>query len=774
MVACRSKKCPMKSLTLVVVILAVAVSNFSWAQDGFWGEDGTETHPSGWPGFPGEHVDNGERPHGGKGGNALENGWIYHYFDPGNGGAGGSGADVIDDPGFEGPGNGGAGGNGWQGALSTSGRGGDGGDSHWSCLNENENRKGGKGGAGGKGWKKGGRGGDGGVGAMDMWGEFFSPAGAGGAGGKGGDVWHRGVSEGGGEGGTGGQGGHGTKGGGIGGNGGPGGAGGDSEPAVGGNGGLGGNGGNGSCPSIDDDGGNGGRGGTGGKGGPSNYKPGNGGNGGNGGDGYPERGEGGFAGEAGEPFEGGTAQIAAEPGEAGEPGIVLTCSPAGGGGTQLFLQPPILAGAVVVCLTLATAGVQRQRRNRCATLIPLIMIQFASTPSALADAPIGAMDFERYSRWLQLSEDESILARAIFEDYSAKAQIELRPIYIEEYHPALEAYMAAVAAKDANSSPVMRELVPKIRAAEAKLRAEFDHRDAEFFADIESILVEGRSGAMQRVRLARRRARLLPLPQVPEENVDMVALLDGLGLLDSPSDAVVQFIEAHEERFFTALQRIVDARQRAQDYDIDAWQDAFRMRQNGAQPAEERMDSRETAGRMKIQPIRDLINLNRSAMVELGQILPDDEYSKLGIAYQRFAYDEIYPDPGDARALYEVALVIVGVTQSQQQSLAGLRAIFEQRHDQLSAHMAEAELLRRLTSIENEHDVGLKLNDLWTELRELGVERENLNRAQLSIIKSILTVEQAQHLPAWDFDAHPRPRPWDPRFDPDAQPDDQR
>lgn len=147
----------------------------------------------------------------------------------------------------------------------------------------------------------------------------------------------------------------------------------------------------------------------------------------------------------------------------------------------------------------------------------------------------------------------------------------------------------------------------------------------------------------------------------------------------------------------------------------------------------------------------------------MSTLLPDDLAETLRERFLQSAYPEVYPDPADARQLYEALEHADVLRDEQRAAVESLRLMFETRHNVLSETMAEA-IHWRLWSICGSRPSPLGFeSEAWRALFGAGEAREKLNADQRQLLQAVLTPEQAAVLPEWDFVKKPPKRPWDSR-----------
>ena len=170
---------------------------------------------------------------------------------------------------------------------------------------------------------------------------------------------------------------------------------------------------------------------------------------------------------------------------------------------------------------------------------------------------------------------------------------------------------------------------------------------------------------------------------------------------------------------------------------------------------------RRRMGRIAIGANQQIVLLNRQMLAAFLGVLDPDNQQTLQRRYLEGAYSLVHPDAGNAATLYAAIEQLDDLTEDQRTTVAALREIFERQHAHISGKMRESVAERIKLDMRGTFESNRAYREEWNVLRELGLEREELNARQIKPMYGILTPEQIARLPAWDFEENHRPRPWD-------------
>jgi len=436
---------------------------------------------------------------------------------------------------------------------------------------------------------------------------------------------------------------------------------------------------------------------------------------------------------------------------------------------------------------------------RSASVIAVLASVFAAAGVAGQDRlGIDEREFALQVRWLDLNDQQHAVARSLFEEY--------RTWLLKDLAPRVRK-IGVLSAWERGYEQWRRDHGDEHDA----LMSELEEKDRRYFENLEALLTDEQLPRMDRVLLGRQRFRWrVGREQLPGANVDLIELVEGLplgqlkrrhesqvrrarmlrkfdeaerpfdvqalpleerglALGDEEHERVEAIISDFEPQFVRALREASEetSRRIALSYKgvyinqrIEADGEDLEARERAR--LERRRDAYwDRATRTGNAARRRLRALNEAALVRFEAALSEANAELLRSRYLELAYPQVYPDRASAVQLYDVAQDLDDLNEGQRPMLDALRAQFLREHEALSEEMAEAVMAKyteagnREQSIENSYEGGRRL-------LELGRKREALNEKQFNLLRAQLTPEQREHLPDWDFEANPPPRPWDP------------
>lgn len=367
---------------------------------------------------------------------------------------------------------------------------------------------------------------------------------------------------------------------------------------------------------------------------------------------------------------------------------------------------------------------------------------------------ITAGEVEGYARWLELNETQRDILELLFADYRTQ---------IDRLTPRARAYLGSIPAPfEPGYEEAVRERHPEGR----NLRWEQARLDAEFLEAVEDILREEQRPLMARVWLGRQRDLWrVGREQLPGANVNLFALVEELDLEPEENEEVVAVLMEAEPAILRAMRETHRALARY----WPTFHEAMALKREAIPAAEaegrwnevrdllhEMEQLKKKRLRVGVSSRHRLLAENKRLLQRLREVLPRHAETAVRSRFLEAAYPEVYPDPGSAALLFEVALELDDLTADQAAALEARRDRWRRTHARLSVEMAEVMFRRRDSTIENAPD---------GTLMELGREREALNARQIELVRPVLTPAQRERLPEWDFQTSPPPRPWDPKED---------
>ncbi len=290
-----------------------------------------------------------------------------------------------------------------------------------------------------------------------------------------------------------------------------------------------------------------------------------------------------------------------------------------------------------------------------------------------------------------------------------------------------------------------------------------------FLDQIEAILGEGQLNGMQRMRMAVERLGLRRSKfGIPEKEIDIIEFLETVALDPEERALVDAFILYNEPAYVALLASVADGDERRAGIEFQIL-DVARMYDDNfipPQAIDEMSTLRERAGKLNINAWKRLVAANRSMLGQVTSILPGETAARINSRYAELAYPDVIPDPAHAGTLYARALDIPTLSEDQRTALTALRDEYEAKHSSLEKQMCESVYRREVLIFQ-----GHRTNQIDARAEQeagvaIGVQREELDLAQVKAIGSILVPEQLTLLPTWPFADESPPRPWDPSWRP--------
>lgn len=404
-------------------------------------------------------------------------------------------------------------------------------------------------------------------------------------------------------------------------------------------------------------------------------------------------------------------------------------------------------------------------------------------------APIHETELVRYLAIIGPSDEEAILIQTLFMDYLKRFDALIRAD-LEEYSAQWRSAENSQAggrrprarAQDEAEQDVtpLHERYRRIYEAQTDLVRRLEALDSWLFNEIESLLDLSLQERIRRARHARLRFMFRDEQAGPLElRVDLVEIARPFAQSETElhNKVLDAYLDEYERRYIDALRHVNDVRRQwrvvwheGNGYEelINSERMAARLENRTAH--EELIDQwtaardrhHDRAGRMAVAPYYRLRDLLHDGVIGIRNRLGEADRPVFEAMFNRTAYPTICPDPGSAETLYEIALELPDLSESQRTVIVELRDRYRVEHNELSRRMAVSELERTLAGVRNEPNPAKRNADYWSELFALGESREALNERQAVSIRAILTPEQSAGLPVWSFKTNPPARPWDP------------
>lgn len=385
--------------------------------------------------------------------------------------------------------------------------------------------------------------------------------------------------------------------------------------------------------------------------------------------------------------------------------------------------------------------------------------------------PINERTLRVMDRILEFNEDQRAIVRQLYSEYRAKHSNYLfygdGPVDPERKRPMIQGGPAPF---EKGFAAYLEEHSEEY----VRIRRTLQSFSDTFFADVASILSEPDEIGMQRARWAHERFLLQRGDSdLPAGRVDLVQMVLDLPISDETRAALEPWFLDFEPRFIEALRDLDLANKRYWiGYNRDAVPLMEQQRTLPADAYEEReqiynrfLQQAETHVHTYFAAKKRLHDLVLDGKRSVSELLSREEAAELERRFNEIAFDLIYPDHTSAEPLYEAALAIENLQDEQRTAINVHRQLYREQHADVSERMEHARLIHRMANGLRWDRMDAAKGESWRKLREAGYEREYLNEDQLDVLRSILTPQQFEQLPEWDFDKNPPRRPWDPTSD---------
>lgn len=405
-------------------------------------------------------------------------------------------------------------------------------------------------------------------------------------------------------------------------------------------------------------------------------------------------------------------------------------------------------------------------------LVVALTVQWAGTSHAeRVRRPIDTAELRLALGILKATDDQRIIAAEMHKEYLALRDRGNVSELITKYSDRERQAIDAVAHGEGDPGERAARLYGELDRELTELNAILDAADEEFLRQVEALLTPEQLPLMKRVRGVRERRILRSHnPAMPGAGVDIIAI--SYARLDQSESAAEfhRYLDEFEDIYLVALRHV-----RSTEYGVAP--DRYRMRsiewtlQHDAVSDDERSRLVAEQQRLKTRSLarviaaaKEVVRLNRQAIDDLKDRLPEAEHGAIRRTYLSSAYPDVYPDPADASRWFDAALSLADLEDYQREAIIGARGNYEQRHDALSLAMTRQEdKVWELRATVTPHD-RFKVTIEHNRFVELGRQREKLFDETWHFLASVLYPDQVEQLP-------PRPEQFPRRWDPDSSSD---
>lgn len=335
--------------------------------------------------------------------------------------------------------------------------------------------------------------------------------------------------------------------------------------------------------------------------------------------------------------------------------------------------------------------------------------------------------FERIGRLLKLDEAQRDAAKTLFDEYRKQIE-EIQSEQREAMKPVIESM------QDGEHGDAMKKIGEISRKADARRKAATE----QFTSDLKSVLTDAQSQAWPSVERMRRRDRELPGGSVSGASVDLIAVMDRIGLSEADRVKVADVLSEYENE--------MDARLNDRAKALAKTEDPMKSVESGQVMT---LDIESMMERAKIDREDSLKTrqLNQRFAKRLAEALPEAKKSAFEAEVRAQSYRRIYRESEAARILKN-AQNLKDLTPEQAQTLKELAAKYTREADAANAKWAaeleKAEADGRASS----GGFMIRMGDSQTpELDAAKKARRDLDRSFADQAQNLLTPAQRDQLP---------------------------
>jgi hypothetical protein len=337
------------------------------------------------------------------------------------------------------------------------------------------------------------------------------------------------------------------------------------------------------------------------------------------------------------------------------------------------------------------------------------------------DAPLEAGDLDRIAKMAGMSKEQTEAAKALLEGYLPEfnAEAEKQRRLLDELREQF---------RETRDPSVWQDAQPKFQSF-FKFRGDWEKK---VLADVSGLLTPEQSGAWPRVERMRRRAGTIQARSfLAGERVDLVEMVDELGLSKEQAADILPTIEAYELELDRAL---VERNQ----YQEESMAQAAELMRNQEM---EKLQAMFAAGMEKAQKVRDV---NRKFARQLQNMVPPEKKDKFELEFKRQSFPMVYREYYPRRAL-DAALAMGELEPTQRDAITALSEGYGRDEAALNARHEKAW---------DENESGMSIGRMFMggmgqseALREIRTARTGLETETLNKLKAILSPEQFAKLP---------------------------
>jgi Spy/CpxP family protein refolding chaperone len=305
-----------------------------------------------------------------------------------------------------------------------------------------------------------------------------------------------------------------------------------------------------------------------------------------------------------------------------------------------------LAPCVITAGLLSFTAMEASAQQRVVTR------SFIGSPGATGGGnQIGTRSVEKYAKLLELSDDQRETVKSLHEGYQATYRAASQELQkeLEEIREAFE---------DTQDGSVFTERMP---AAQKKFRDDSTKAEAEFFNDFKLVLSDPQLAQWDKIERARRRETTLRGGMLSGEAVDLLDVVDGLKLAETP-ETLVEATRQYEmdlDRALIAKKSMMDGQAEFNlgggPIDLDA------LRKRSEQ-------TKEVGLRIK--------QVNQDHARRIEQVLPEDVRPAFNKAVKRQFFPQVYKTSQVTRSI-DAAMKFDDLESSQRESLQAIKDSYD-------------------------------------------------------------------------------------------------
>jgi hypothetical protein len=372
----------------------------------------------------------------------------------------------------------------------------------------------------------------------------------------------------------------------------------------------------------------------------------------------------------------------------------------------------------------------------------------AQGTSRTLPSPISSRDLVEYARVLNLSDAQRVAIEPFHEQY--------KDAFRELRDGPIQAYLDEQSSLGLGFMRASREDLVRRIDGQRRLLGGIEALDRRFFSDLSTILSEDQQPRIERVVMARQRARYAGMSTMmwaPGAQVDLARLAweadwtgpdrDGAEPVLAPYERrLTKLVSELHERAARGPLEMHDAMVRA-GFDPAKFAEAVDM-----EPADREamftamQNARREVDRAVLETATEVSRLNQSTFRSLAAVLSAPAADGLRDGYYRRAYFEAWPDPGLLTPRLEQAMKLEVLSAEQKEQIATLKAEYRARHEAVTGEMIERlDAHRSTTPFFSLDDEGRLEHE--EAMRALHDRRAQLNSTVLEALRGIVGEERA-------------------------------